>query len=511
MTDQTPAQSVTDPATTALIERISAALGQTGPVLTPLQALLVDVRARLWEMGQPAAEACAPGGSTGPKTSLTEDERALIHRAMDWDRGVRTGRASTRSLILQMMAALQARGGVVHCWEECAAYPLSEEEIQKRAGAGLESTGEPFDGWAAQSLSVRRLITARWREIRRLVDENKWNTLNSYWTQKVLTCGDRITAALDAKDVAFDLISHLHRQREFSERTFGPGKRSKGIIDHIGKELREIEAAPHDLTEWVDVVILALDGAWRAGYTPEQISSAIAAKQENNEGRTYPDWRTMDPEKAIEHDRTGEPTPPPVATGDTSIDLLIAEAEEHTCPDHSRDCLELPRKLAAALRQRGQELATLLRDAKDVQQKWCDESNRAIRLEDELAAATARADEAEAWLGRIYKEWEELGFSKDGGARLWQYITKGGEIFRGSKIQYGEVQTLCGCTRTLLTKPCSGPVLEVPLPARLDFTSMLAAADTPSFEKREFEYCGIEYRGSHAVHIYRERARQARG
>lgn len=57
-----PPQPTLDPNTLALVERISAALGRTGPVLTPLQALLVDVRARLREMGQPAADACAPGG-----------------------------------------------------------------------------------------------------------------------------------------------------------------------------------------------------------------------------------------------------------------------------------------------------------------------------------------------------------------------------------------------------------------------------------------------------------------
>ncbi len=40
----------------------------------------------------------------------------------------------------------------------------------------------------------------------------------------------------------FDL--HLERQRRFSERTFGPGSRAAGVIDHIRKELREIEEAP---------------------------------------------------------------------------------------------------------------------------------------------------------------------------------------------------------------------------------------------------------------------------
>jgi hypothetical protein len=105
---------------------------------------------------------------------------------------------------------------------------------------------------------------------------------------------------------ALDLIQHLHRQRAFSLKTFGPGARTKGVIDHIRKELAEIEADPHDLYEWVDLILLSLDGAWRAGHDPEDIAKAIDTKQTRNEARKWPDWRTADPDKAIEHDRTGE-------------------------------------------------------------------------------------------------------------------------------------------------------------------------------------------------------------
>lgn len=100
------------------------------------------------------------------------------------------------------------------------------------------------------------------------------------------------------------MIAHLHRQRNWSIRTFGPGARTAGVIDHIRKELKEIEESPKDLSEWIDVAILAFDGAWRAGYTPEQIAAELVAKQAKNEGRTWPDWRTMPEDQAIEHDRT---------------------------------------------------------------------------------------------------------------------------------------------------------------------------------------------------------------
>jgi len=81
--------------------------------------------------------------------------------------------------------------------------------------------------------------------------------------------------------------------------------RSAGVVDHIRKELREIEAAPGDLEEWIDVVILALDGARRAGYSPEQIIEQLVAKQTKNENRKWPDWRTQPADKAIEHERGG--------------------------------------------------------------------------------------------------------------------------------------------------------------------------------------------------------------
>ena len=104
----------------------------------------------------------------------------------------------------------------------------------------------------------------------------------------------------------FDFESHLQTQREWSGITFGPGPRTKGLVDHIRKELAEIEADPSDISEWIDVVILGLDGAWRAGYTPKQIIAALQEKQAKNMARKWPDWRTMSPDKAIEHDRSVE-------------------------------------------------------------------------------------------------------------------------------------------------------------------------------------------------------------
>jgi hypothetical protein len=96
---------------------------------------------------------------------------------------------------------------------------------------------------------------------------------------------------------------HLAHQRDWSLDTFGPGSRLKGVLDHIREELEEIEADPQDVREWVDVIILAFDGAWRAGWEPQEIIDAIVAKQARNEARTWPDWRTASPDKPINHVR----------------------------------------------------------------------------------------------------------------------------------------------------------------------------------------------------------------
>ena len=118
---------------------------------------------------------------------------------------------------------------------------------------------------------------------------------------------DALAAKLDA---AID-VAHLDRQQAWSAETFGPAevRGHRGVLDHIRKELVEIEAEPGDVTEWADLIILAFDGAWRSGHSPADTIAAIKANQERNEARTWPDWRTADPNKAIEHIRALDTTP----------------------------------------------------------------------------------------------------------------------------------------------------------------------------------------------------------
>lgn len=97
------------------------------------------------------------------------------------------------------------------------------------------------------------------------------------------------------------LIDLLERQKAFSSRAFGPGARTNGIVEHIRKELVEIEESPQDLYEWIDVALLSLDGAWRSGHTPEQVADALLNKLSINENRVWPDWRNYSQDDAIEH------------------------------------------------------------------------------------------------------------------------------------------------------------------------------------------------------------------
>lgn len=108
-----------------------------------------------------------------------------------------------------------------------------------------------------------------------------------------------------------NLINHILRQREWSRKTFGPGYSKERIIDHIKKELVEVQESG-DLSEWVDVILLAIDGAWRTGASPREICDGLFDKLQINERRQWPDWKTADQGRAIEHVRTeAKPCPHP--------------------------------------------------------------------------------------------------------------------------------------------------------------------------------------------------------
>jgi hypothetical protein len=118
-------------------------------------------------------------------------------------------------------------------------------------------------------------------------------------------------------------VEYLTRQILFSVRTFGLGPRTNGVVDHIRKEISELLDEPPETRheEWVDVVILALDGLWRslvyesgdfdperavAGEVARRAVAEIERKLGLNESRKWPDWRTAAPDRAIEHVREND-------------------------------------------------------------------------------------------------------------------------------------------------------------------------------------------------------------
>lgn len=94
----------------------------------------------------------------------------------------------------------------------------------------------------------------------------------------------------------------LRALTEWSVDTFGP-QHFEGVLDHLAAELDEVGENPGDVMEWVDVLLLAFDGAARAGHAPDNLLSAFHAKIEVNKQREWPDWRQADPHRRIEHIR----------------------------------------------------------------------------------------------------------------------------------------------------------------------------------------------------------------
>lgn len=124
-------------------------------------------------------------------------------------------------------------------------------------------------------------------------------------------------------NVTFD--DYIRRHLEWGHATFGTpadGRGPKGPLDHLGKELREIEQDPHDLKEWVDAIILSIDGFLRAGGKATMVLPMLFEKQAKNAERNWPDWKTADPDKAIEHIRT------PAEMGRKAMEVLDHESDK---------------------------------------------------------------------------------------------------------------------------------------------------------------------------------------
>lgn len=107
----------------------------------------------------------------------------------------------------------------------------------------------------------------------------------------------------------FSFRAFFWSQQEFSASTFGPGNRTKGVCQHIRSELDELEKAVASgdrkaiLAEIVDIIILAVDLAWRHGFKSAEVERGLLAKLSKNMKRKWPDWRVVGQDKPIEHVR----------------------------------------------------------------------------------------------------------------------------------------------------------------------------------------------------------------
>jgi len=101
---------------------------------------------------------------------------------------------------------------------------------------------------------------------------------------------------------------YVQRHTEWSLKTFGPrslwAQDTERLCRHIEKEVHEIRQRPLDCEEWIDVIILAIDGAFRSGHSPAEIALTLRQKQDKNIQRTW--IIPEDPTVPIEHNRMEE-------------------------------------------------------------------------------------------------------------------------------------------------------------------------------------------------------------
>ena len=180
-------------------------------------------------------------------------------------------------------------GDIHHDSEDCS-IRIAEKQNQAeiaRLTAELAAMTEERDGLAEKN----RLLTLRHAKSGHDMD-----------TAGQCDAGCLTCAAKKAEGRAEGLAAYLTEAREFSRSTFGEGNRTLGVTKHIEKEIAEVRAKPFDLTEWIDIIILACDGYWRHGGEPEKLLGDMMAKLAKNKARTWP--KPTSENEAVEHDRT---------------------------------------------------------------------------------------------------------------------------------------------------------------------------------------------------------------
>lgn len=141
--------------------------------------------------------------------------------------------------------------------------------------------------------------------------DEEFDELQRRWEAAVNGRPHRWMVAPDAPAPFVDMVQMVTDFQRWTFGAFGPldgGQTWRGTLVHLKKEIKEVEAtAAGDVEECADLIMLAISTALRGGHTPQAIVDAVGAKLAKNQARVWPDWRTMDRDGAIEHDRRRTP------------------------------------------------------------------------------------------------------------------------------------------------------------------------------------------------------------
>jgi len=84
----------------------------------------------------------------------------------------------------------------------------------------------------------------------------------------------------------FNFKEFIERKMKWSFETFGE-QEVCGVIDHIKDELLEVKENPEAIEEWIDIILLAIDGASRVGFSADDIINELERKLQINTSRRW--------------------------------------------------------------------------------------------------------------------------------------------------------------------------------------------------------------------------------
>ncbi|CAN7516266.1 DUF550 domain-containing protein [Pseudoxanthomonas sp. LjRoot168] len=151
-----------------------------------------------------------------------------------------------------------------------------------------------------------RVVDITNKQVRVEIDGPKDVPVNRGEVADAIRARTELEQPTDAEN--FSLAQYLREQSKWSQDTFGPGPMVESLLDHIRKEITEVSEAPGDVVEWVDIAMLALDGALRCGVTPAEVIATLAAKFAVVKERQWPAAGSTPPGEAICHIKTESDT-----------------------------------------------------------------------------------------------------------------------------------------------------------------------------------------------------------